>query len=94
MYVGMCAAFPTSPLHASLFYKSLRFALAFTFKLYNYVASFFPQPTVFTFASLTCTWSSPHTHTAPHQSTCHSAAAFVGLGYREISRLVPSGASA
>ncbi len=68
MYVGMCMAFPTSSLHASLFYKSLRFALAFTLKLYNYVASFFPQPTVFTFASLTCTRSSPHTRLlhSPH----------------------------
>ena len=37
--------------------------------------------------------ASPHTHT-PRRSTCHSAAVFVGPSYSEISRLVPSGASA
>lgn len=65
MCVQVRALFPNCSLHASLFYKSLHFTLAFTLKLYNYVASF-PQPTVVTFTSLTCTRSSPHTHTLTH----------------------------
>lgn len=93
MYVGMRMAFPTSSLHASLFYKSLRFALAFTFKLYNYVASFF-SPADCVYIRQLNMHMVQSTHTVPQQSTCHSAAVFVGPGYIEISRLVPSGALA